>query len=91
MLFLATPNIPPTCKVYMVQVNALKKEICDVEESMEKTMKKFTAEMYSLTVMLVCLMHGLYCWHINVFLKCRQVSTTRGRSESRRLRKWRSA
>lgn len=42
-----------TCKVYSVQVNMMKKEIRDVEEGMEKVMKKFTGEMHSLNKIMV--------------------------------------
>lgn len=52
MIILA-PNIPPISKVYIVQVNLLKKEIHEVEEDMSKVMKKFTGDMHSLNKMLV--------------------------------------
>lgn len=47
------PNIPPTSKVYIVQVNVAKGEIRLVEEEMEKVMKRFTGDMHSLNKLLV--------------------------------------
>jgi len=47
-------RILPTPKVYPVQARRVKKEIREVEEGMEKAMKRFSGEMNSLLKMLVC-------------------------------------
>lgn len=48
-------SIFPTFKVFPFQVNAIKREIREVEEGMEVVMKKFAGDMSSLCRMVVCL------------------------------------